>query len=71
MSTAIVRKPKELNFLETLSKRKRLTSKEKRYYFNLQRGFEGELLFSQSIGKLKNDSIILTDLLLEYNQTTF
>lgn len=71
MSTAIVRKPKELQFLETLSKRKRFTSKEKRYYFNLQRGFEGELLFSQFIGNLKNDSIILTDLLLEYNQTTF
>lgn len=64
-------KPQELIILELLNKRKKLTSKEKQHYLNLKKGFEGEMLFDTFTEKLQCECLILNDLLLVVNNTTF
>ncbi|GAB3059916.1 nuclease-related domain-containing protein [Virgibacillus ainsalahensis] len=64
-------KPKELVILELLNKRKELTSKEKQHYLNLSKGYEGERVFDDFTKKLTYECLILNDLLLEVNNTTF
>ncbi|WP_010677883.1 nuclease-related domain-containing protein [Bacillus timonensis] len=64
-------KPQELTVFEILNKRIELSSKDKQYYFKLKKGYAGELLFDSLTEKLQCDCLILNDLLLEVNNTTF
>lgn len=64
-------KSNELIILELLNKRKNLASKDKHHFFNLKKGYEGEILFDSFTEKLQCECLILNDLLLEVNSTTF
>ncbi|WP_100011478.1 nuclease-related domain-containing protein [Lentibacillus sediminis] len=64
-------KPKALVILDLLDKRTDLTGKDKQHYLNLKKGYEGEMLFDTFTEKLQCDCLILNDLLLEINNTTF
>ncbi|WP_323741822.1 nuclease-related domain-containing protein [Salinibacillus xinjiangensis] len=48
-----------------------LPPKDKQHYFNLRKGYEGEVKFDSYTEKLQCDCIILNDLLLRVNSTTF
>lgn len=64
-------KSKELAILEILDKRMILKKEEKQRYFALQKGYEGEVLFDLLTKKLQCECLILNDLLLTQNHTTF
>src|SRR5699024_11339399 len=64
-------KPEELTILEMLDKRMKLSNKDKQHFYNLKKGYEGELLFDSLTEKLQCECLILNDLLLEINLTTF
>ncbi|MGY3717735.1 NERD domain-containing protein [Sutcliffiella cohnii] len=64
-------KPKDLKVLEVLNYRMNLTSKDRQHYLNLKRGYEGELIFDSFTEKLQCECLLLNDLLLEVNNTTF
>lgn len=64
-------KPSKLLFYETLNARKKLSARDKNTLYNLQKGYEGELLFSTYTREMKGKGFILHDLLFEINQTTF
>jgi len=64
-------KPKELVILESLSPRIEFPEKIKQQYASLEKGFAGEKLFDSFLSKLEADVLILNDLLLKVNQTTF
>ena len=61
----------ELQMLASLNQRMVLSDKDKLYYLNLKKGYEGELLFDGYLERLTCESMILNDLLLKMNQTTF
>jgi hypothetical protein len=61
----------ELKILRSLNARMNLTEKEKKRYFNLEKGFEGEVMFDLLTEKLPEGRFILNDLLLEANNTNF
>ena len=61
----------ELQILRSLNSRMGLSDKEKQHYFNLKKGYEGELMFDALTEKLQCDCLILNDLLLKMNQTIF
>jgi hypothetical protein len=48
-----------------------LDPSEKQYFLHLDKGFEGELQFDTWTEKLQSDCLILNDLLLKVNNTTF
>ncbi|RYG71209.1 NERD domain-containing protein [Lentibacillus lipolyticus] len=64
-------KPAELITLELLNSRMKLTVKEKRHYLNLKKGYEGEKRFDSLTEQLQCECLIVNDLLLEVNNTTF
>src|SRR5690625_3031033 len=64
-------KPFELGVLESLHRRKGLPTEEKRNYYNLAKGYEGELAFDQLTKQLDCECLILNDLLLNANNTSF
>lgn len=64
-------KPNELAILEALDKRMNLKKEDKRRYYNLKKGYEGEVRFDSLTGKLKCECLILNDLLFTQNHTTF
>jgi len=64
-------KSKKLTVLELLSNRKEITGKDKQHYFSLVKGNEGEMRFDTFTEKLQCECLILNDLLLEINNTTF
>lgn len=64
-------KPVELAVLETLHNRMDLSEKDKQYLFNLQKGYEGEVMFDDMMRGLELDCYVLNDLLLQVNHTTF
>jgi len=64
-------KSKELIILEILNDRMILDAKYKQHYFNLKKGYEGEMLFDSLTEKLQCECLILNDLLLEVNNTIF
>ncbi|MBS4209348.1 NERD domain-containing protein [Bacillus sp. FJAT-50079] len=45
--------------------------KEKKYYLNLEKGYQGEVKFAQLTRKLECEGYILHDLCLEYNHSLF
>ncbi|GGB40003.1 hypothetical protein GCM10011409_16920 [Lentibacillus populi] len=61
----------ELIILELLNERKNLPRKDKQHYFNLNKGYEGEVLFDALTENLQCECLILNDLLLKVNNTTF
>jgi Nuclease-related domain len=61
----------ELMILEVLKNRFVLSEKEKQHYRNLKKGHECELLFDKKLSSLQEDYLILNDLLLKVNNTTF
>ncbi len=63
--------PVALKFMRYLNARMKLTDKEKLYYFYLEKGYAGELLFDQRLTHLSTNCLILNDLLLECNNTEF
>ncbi|QCJ43584.1 NERD domain-containing protein [Bacillus sp. S3] len=62
---------KELLRLRSLNTRMILAPNDKKYYFNLEKGFEGEKEFDQLTQKLQNDFFIINDLRLEFNNSEF
>jgi hypothetical protein len=66
------RESDELKIFRLLNYRSILPSKEKLFYANLEKGFKGEVMFDQlTEGLDPNKFLILNDLLLETNSTTF
>jgi len=61
----------ELKILRYLNKRIVLSEKDKKHYLNLKKGYEGEVVFDVLTEKLSCDCLILNDLLLKVNNTTF
>lgn len=64
-------KSEELSILEILNKRMNLPRKDKHHYYNLKKGYEGEVRFDSLTEKFQSECLILNDLLLEINHTTF
>src|SRR5699024_10348485 len=64
-------KPNELAILEILDKRMNLKREDKKRYYNLKKGYEGEVLFDSFTKKLQCECLILNDLLLTQNHSTF
>ncbi|HLR60711.1 MAG TPA: nuclease-related domain-containing protein [Pseudogracilibacillus sp.] len=64
-------KSEELLITEFLNNRMKLSNKDKQHYLNLKKGYEGEVLFDTLTEKLQCDCLILNDLLLQANSTTF
>jgi hypothetical protein len=62
---------KELKILKVLNTRMILSEKDKLHFFNLKKGYEGEVMFDTLTDKLQCDCRILNDLLLQINNTTF
>ncbi|WP_343076290.1 nuclease-related domain-containing protein [Pullulanibacillus sp. KACC 23026] len=48
-----------------------MSEKDKGYYINLERGYEGEVKFDELIEDLKEEHYIINDLLLEVNHSLF
>jgi hypothetical protein len=61
----------ELKVLESLNTRMNLSGKDKQHYFNLKKGYEGEILFDLLTKKLQCECLILNDLLLKLNNSLF
>lgn len=64
-------KSTELIILELLYRRNGLTMNQEQHYFNLVKGYEGEIKFDQLTEQLHCDCLILNDLLLHVSNTTF
>ncbi|MCT8136431.1 NERD domain-containing protein [Anaerobacillus sp. CMMVII] len=71
MITKAREESEELLIFRKLNLRKELLEKDKLYYFNLEKGYKGELAFDARIDHLRNNWIILNDLLLKINETLF
>lgn len=61
----------ELVILKLLHARMKLTGSEQQHHLNLKKGLEGEMKFDSLIANLNSKFLILNDLLLESNKTTF
>ncbi|MEH7083572.1 nuclease-related domain-containing protein [Neobacillus drentensis] len=61
---------KELKILKALHKRMKLSEKDKQHFFNLKKGYEGEVMFDKLTEKLQCDCLILNDLLFKVKNTT-
>lgn len=64
-------KSTDLIILDYLNTRMNLSKDDKQIFENLNRGYEGEVIFNSMTEKLKCDCLILNGLLLEINQTKF
>ncbi|WP_338471167.1 nuclease-related domain-containing protein [Niallia sp. XMNu-256] len=61
----------ELQILRSLNYRMELSPNDKQHYFNLKKGYEGEVMFDTLTEKLHCDCLILNDLLFKVNRTIF
>ncbi len=64
-------KSTELLIYEILNNRMHLSDKARNHYFHLKKGYEGEVMFDLLTEKLRCDCLIINDLLLQINNTTF
>ncbi|WP_163969404.1 nuclease-related domain-containing protein [Oceanobacillus halotolerans] len=64
-------KSTELLILSLLYSRLMLSTKDKHYFINLQKGYEGEVEFDAWTKQLQCDCLILNDLLIHSNNTVF
>jgi len=62
---------KELKLYRSLYARGELSEEDRQYYFNLEKGYEGELAFDRYLETLSDDWLIVNDLFLRYNNTSF
>lgn len=62
---------KELMMLRSLNTRMELAADDKKYYLNLKKGYEGEVMFDAKTAHLDDKFYILNDLLLKNDHTTF
>lgn len=63
--------PVDLQILKFLNTRIFLPPEQKKYYFKLKKGFEGETRFDLLTAKLQKECLILNDLLLKVNNSSF
>ncbi|QCJ40477.1 NERD domain-containing protein [Bacillus sp. S3] len=63
--------PKKLMILRLLNTHLTLSENDKQYYYNLKKGYEGELKFDSLTEKLQCQCYILNDLLFKVNNTLF
>ncbi|WML40810.1 nuclease-related domain-containing protein [Neobacillus sp. OS1-2] len=63
--------PMDLLALRILDIRMKLSQEEHRYYLNKEKGFEGEVQFDLLTEQLQSDCLILNDLLLEVDNSSF
>jgi hypothetical protein len=61
----------ELGVMHSLNTRTDLSKEEKKHYLNLEKGYQGEVMFDQLTVELQNDILVINDLCLEYNNTIF
>lgn len=61
----------ELLILQSLNNRSNLSEKDKSYFLNLKKGYEGEMTFDFLTESIEFDCLILNDLLLKQNNTSF
>ncbi|MBV7505939.1 NERD domain-containing protein [Bacillus sp. sid0103] len=61
----------ELKIMRSLSIQSNLSPKERKYYFKLEKGYQGELMFDLLTEKLQSDMLVINDLCLEMNDTMF
>lgn len=61
----------ELQIFRCLKNRMMFTEKEKIYYINLEKGYEGELKFDQLTNKLMDHCLIINDLTIEVGNNIF
>lgn len=61
----------ELMTMRSLNTRMELTEKEKFYYLNLEKGYEGEVKFDLLAEDLQEERYIINDILLEVNNSYF
>ncbi|WHY78868.1 nuclease-related domain-containing protein [Neobacillus sp. WH10] len=61
----------EIPILRSLKARMELSEEDIWNYFNLKKGFEGEVMFDLLTEKLQSECFILNDLLLELNNSKF
>ncbi|KAB8127184.1 NERD domain-containing protein [Gracilibacillus oryzae] len=64
-------KSEEHLMLESLHARNGLTEKDKQYYYGLEKGYQGELLFDSWMEELKVDCLILNDVRLKQRNNHF
>ncbi|WP_257984428.1 hypothetical protein [Neobacillus cucumis] len=63
--------PMDLKILRLLNIRMELTPEQQKYYLYQEKGYTGEVQFDLLTEQLKSDCLILNDLLLEVNNTSF
>jgi hypothetical protein len=61
----------ELGVMRSLNTRTDLSEEEKKHYINLEKGYQGEVMFDHLTVELQNDILVINDLCLEYNNTIF
>ncbi|MBP1932779.1 nuclease-related domain-containing protein [Ammoniphilus resinae] len=61
----------EFIILKSLNTRMTLSAKDNQHYLHLKKGYEGEFMFDLLTDKLQCECLILNDLLLKSNNTTF
>lgn len=61
----------ELQALRSLNTRIDLSIEARKHYSNLEKGYQGEIMFDQLTDKLDCDVLVIKDLCLEFNNTTF
>ncbi|WML42224.1 nuclease-related domain-containing protein [Neobacillus sp. OS1-2] len=62
---------RELLTFRSLNTRSTLLPNEKKHYFRLEKGFQGEVMFDQIAATLQNNVYIVNNLWLEYNNSVF
>ena len=63
--------PEDLKVLRILNNRIEITPEQHKYYLYKEKGFEGEVRFDILTEQLRSDCLILNDLYLEVNNTSF
>lgn len=63
--------PDELLKMRSLNTRMELTQEEKLYYFSLEKGYEGEVIFDRKTESLREERYLINDLLLKINNSYF
>lgn len=65
------KKSAELRCMESLYNRMTLSDKDQQHFLNLSKGYEGEVMFDSLTERLNCECLIVNDLLLQVNNTTF
>ncbi|MED1468750.1 nuclease-related domain-containing protein [Bacillus salipaludis] len=63
--------PDKLKIYRILNARMKLSDQEIKYYHNLEKRYEGEMMFDRLMENLIGERLIINDLLLMQNSTTF